>query len=259
MRIVSVCPSNTDLMAHLGALDWVVGRDGWSDWPEGAVDRIPVIGEVLAIDYEAVRGLEPDLILASRNVPGMEKVVPRLERLGFPMVVYDPETWDDVIQNLTDLGERIGLEARATEAIATAKARIAALQQRSRDLPVIDMVVEWWPEPVIVPYSETYVNEVLSWVRVRNPFEAVPGRSGRMDRASVLETQAQLYAISWCGTPWADYRTASVREHYGDVGAPFVEEPERVFKLWEGVIGHPSLRLLDGAQQILDTRLRLGL
>ena len=37
MRIVSVCPSNTDLCAHLGVLDQVVGRDTWSDWPEDQV------------------------------------------------------------------------------------------------------------------------------------------------------------------------------------------------------------------------------
>lgn len=91
-RIVSVCPSNTDLMAHLGLLDWVVGRDSWSDWPEGQVESIPLIGSVLNIDIEAVEALQPDLILASRNVPGMERMVPKLEATGLPMVVYDPES-----------------------------------------------------------------------------------------------------------------------------------------------------------------------
>lgn len=75
---------------------------GVGDWPEGEVDSIPIIGEVLAIDYTAVAALKPDLILASRNVPGMEKVVPKLAGLGFPMVVYDPETWADVLEDLED-------------------------------------------------------------------------------------------------------------------------------------------------------------
>ena len=90
MRIVSVCPSNTYLMEHQGLLDLVVGRDSWSDWPEGKVETIPVIGSVLNIDIAAVEKLNPDLILASRNVPGMELVVPKLESTGFPVVVYDP-------------------------------------------------------------------------------------------------------------------------------------------------------------------------
>mmetsp|Transcript_24674 Transcript_24674/g.36181 ORF Transcript_24674/g.36181 Transcript_24674/m.36181 type:complete len:81 (-) Transcript_24674:7-249(-) len=55
-EIVSVCPSNTDLCAHLGILDRVVGRDTWSDWPEGEVDEIEVIGPVLNINVKRVVG-----------------------------------------------------------------------------------------------------------------------------------------------------------------------------------------------------------
>lgn len=62
-RIVSVCPSNTDLCAHLGILDNVVGRDTWSDWPEGEMlDGIEVIGPILNINVRRIVELEPDLI-----------------------------------------------------------------------------------------------------------------------------------------------------------------------------------------------------
>ena len=78
------------------------------------LDDIEVIGPVLNINVRRIVELEPDLILASLNVPGMERVVPRLKATGLPMVIYDPETWDDVIANLVDLGERVELSDRAT-------------------------------------------------------------------------------------------------------------------------------------------------
>lgn len=246
-------------MAHLGLLSWVVGRDSWSDWPEGEVDSIPVIGSVLNIDVAAVVALRPDLILASRNVPGMEKVVPKLEATGLPLVVYDPETWQDVIDNLTDLGARLGVAERAQRIIQASYAEIARLQGITDELPWRDLLVEWWPDPVIVPFKETYVNEVLSWVKVRTPFRLIEGRSGKVPPSAVIEANPDLYAIAWCGTPFSDYRVESVYERYAGADVSFVKERHRVFTLWEGIIGHPSLRLLDGAKRVLRQRHELGL
>lgn len=257
MRIVSVCPSNTDLMAHLGKLEWVVGRDSWSDWPEGEVESIPVIGSVLNIRVQDVEALEPDLILASRNVPGMERVVPKLEQTGLPMVVYDPESWEDVLDNLRDLGARLGIARTAEEVIGRAVAEVARLRGAVAGRPPLELLVEWWPHPVIVPFRETYVNHVLDWVGMRNPFAEVPGRSGKVTLDAVAEKNPDLYAISWCGTPYADYDLASISMRYAGRPLTFLDRPDRMIKLWEGVIGHPSLRLLDGARQLLALRERL--
>jgi iron complex transport system substrate-binding protein len=259
LRIVSVCPSNTDLMAHLGILNWVIGRDSWSDWPEGEVESIPIIGSVLNIDIQAVEELRPELILASRNVPGMEHVVPKLEATGFPVVVYDPETWRDVLDNLRDLGARVGLSDRAEQVIDDALREVASLQQSTQDLPWLDVLVEWWPDPFIVPFEETYVNEVLSWVKARTPFRHTAGRSGKVPKQAILEANPDLYAISWCGTPFTDYDLSSVYRRFEGSHAAFVTQPNRVFKLWEGIIGHPSLRLLDGAKCVLRQRREMGL
>ena len=258
-RIVSVCPSNTDPCAHLGILDQVVGRDTWSDWPEGRVDGIEVIGPVLNINTRRVIELEPDLILASLNVPGMERVVPRLKATGLPMVIYDPETWDDVITNLIDLGERMDLSDRAKAVVASAEEEVERLQEESAQLPWVDLCVEWWPDPVIVPKKETYVNQVLSWVKVRSPFREEEGRSGPVTLEYVIEKNPDLYSVSWCGTPWEEFDEQSVVDRYAGSGAKFVQDPNKIFKLWEGEIGHPSMRLLDGARRVLEQRKRLGI
>lgn len=237
----------------------MVGRDTWSDWPEGRVDGIEVIGPVLNINTKRVVELEPDLILASLNVPGMERVVPRLKATGLPMVIYDPETWDDVITNLIDLGERMDLSDRAKAVVAVAEEEVERLQEESAQLPWVDLCVEWWPDPVIVPKKETYVNQVLSWVKVRSSFREEEGRSGPVEMKHVIEKNPDLYSVSWCGTPWEEYDEQSVVDRYANSGAKFAQDPNRIFKLWEGEIGHPSLRLLDGARRVLEQRKRLGI
>ena len=72
MRLVSLCPSNTEILFALGLGPKVVGVDDWSDWPEEAKD-LPRVGGDLNADLDRVAGLRPDLVLASLSVPGMER------------------------------------------------------------------------------------------------------------------------------------------------------------------------------------------
>lgn len=263
-RIVSVCPSNTELCAHLGVLDKVVGRDTWSIWPKGEVETIESVGMELNVNMERVVELQPDLILASLSVPGMEKTVSKFQDTGLDVVIYDPLTWQDVLDNLLDLGKRLGMEQHAKSVVAKAQQDVLELQQEAQDLPWIDLVIEWWPKPVIVPCGKTYVNDVLSWIHVQNPFDSKypEHRSGQptMEEIAVIENP-DLYAVSWCGTPWSKYNTDSVMERYEKVApkAKIIQEPKRIFLLWEGEISHPSLRLIDGARRVLKQRRDFGI
>ena len=102
-RIVSLACSNTEILFALGLGAQVVGVDDWSDFPP-QVGGLPRVGPDLGIDMAKVAGLEPDLILASLSVPGMERNIPALERLGVPFLVLDPKSLHDVFGDI----ERVG-------------------------------------------------------------------------------------------------------------------------------------------------------
>ncbi|MDX1612036.1 MAG: ABC transporter substrate-binding protein, partial [Candidatus Thermoplasmatota archaeon] len=85
-RIVSLAPSNTELVAFLGLADHLVGVDDWSDWPPSVL-HLPQVGPDLQIDMDAVVELDPDLVLASLSVPGMEPVVEALAATGLDHLV----------------------------------------------------------------------------------------------------------------------------------------------------------------------------
>ncbi len=72
MRIVSLCPSNTELLVYLGLKNQIVGIDNYSDWPQSIQD-LPRLGPDLSIDMDKTAALKPDLVVASLSVPGMEK------------------------------------------------------------------------------------------------------------------------------------------------------------------------------------------
>ena len=79
MKIISqYVPSNTELCAYLGIENQLIAIDDYSDWPD-SIQALPRVGPDLSINLDLVQELEPDLVLASLSVPGMEKNIEGLE------------------------------------------------------------------------------------------------------------------------------------------------------------------------------------
>ncbi len=89
MRLVSLCPSNTEIACGLGLGPQLVGVDDWSDWPPEVAGK-PRVGSDLTADLDRVAALSPDLVLASLSVPGMERNVAGLAARNLPHIVLDP-------------------------------------------------------------------------------------------------------------------------------------------------------------------------
>src|SRR3954452_23530530 len=84
-RIVAVGPSNTEILHALGLGRRIVGVDRWSDYPPRVL-RLPRVGSDLRVDVDLVSRLEPDLVVASLHVPGMEDNLPAFQRAGLAYV-----------------------------------------------------------------------------------------------------------------------------------------------------------------------------
>lgn len=113
-RIVSIMPSETEVLFAVGAGAKVVGVDDWSDYPEEAA-ALPKVGG-FETNIEAVLELEPDLV-----VGGWTMSMAAIEELrGHGLTVYasDPRTLDEVIGHIRTIGELTGFADGAEEAAA---------------------------------------------------------------------------------------------------------------------------------------------
>ena len=79
-RIVSLAPSNTELLFAVGAEAQVVGRDAFSDFPEAALEVTDIGGGWGEIDTETLLALEPDLVLSADIIAAEQNTA--LEALG---------------------------------------------------------------------------------------------------------------------------------------------------------------------------------
>ncbi|MFB6115029.1 MAG: ABC transporter substrate-binding protein, partial [Candidatus Nanohalobium sp.] len=77
MELVSLAPSNTEILYRLGLEDEVVAVTSLCDYPEEAREKESVGGWTKGIDFEKIREIDPDLILASDSL--QDQAVKELE------------------------------------------------------------------------------------------------------------------------------------------------------------------------------------
>jgi iron complex transport system substrate-binding protein len=128
-RVLSMAPSNTEILFAIGASSQVVGRDSLSDYPAEAADITDIGSTFEALNTEAIVALKPDLVLAAEiNTPEQVK---QLEDLG--LTVYylkNPVTLEEMYDNLAIVAQLTGHEGEATTLIESLKARVAAVDEK---------------------------------------------------------------------------------------------------------------------------------
>ncbi len=112
-RVVSLSPSNTEIAFALGAGDRVVGGTDFDDYPPEAAALPDVVSQTKVLTEQIV-ALQPDLILAGGNGLTPAEDIAHLRDLGYPVAVLYPETVDEVLGDITLIGDALGGDAAAT-------------------------------------------------------------------------------------------------------------------------------------------------
>lgn len=127
-RIVSLAPSNTELLFAVGAGGQVVGREDFSDYPAEALDLPSVGGSMGDYNLEAIVALQPDLVLLTElHSP---ELVQSLEALG--LTVYylgNPVELEDLYTNLEIVGNLTGHENEAAALIEGMTSRVTKVDE----------------------------------------------------------------------------------------------------------------------------------
>ncbi|MBM4425139.1 MAG: cobalamin-binding protein [Chloroflexi bacterium] len=122
-RIVSLAPSNTEILFALNAGGLLIGRDDFSDYPPEAAN-VPSIGSLYPnVNAEAIVALQPDLVLAAGITNPAD--VQKLADLGVTVYATSFATdLDDIFNDILAVGALIGKSGEADAMVAGLKARV---------------------------------------------------------------------------------------------------------------------------------------
>jgi iron complex transport system substrate-binding protein len=125
-KIVSLAPSNTEILYAIGAGSAIIGRDDLSDYPQEVVNLPTVGGSMGKYNFEEITKLQPDLVLASDlNTPEQIKSLEDLKITVY--VLPNPTQLQGMYQNLETVGTLTGHSAEAARLSADLMAREKAV------------------------------------------------------------------------------------------------------------------------------------
>jgi len=248
-KIISLAPSNTEIVFALGLEGELVGVTEYCDYPEAAKDKLK-IGGFSTVDIEKVVEIQPDLILAV-NIHKKE-VIPELERLGLTVVCLDPTTLEKVLEAITLIGQCTDAEDEASRLVAEMRNRIEAITSKTANLTEAQkprVFVIMWHDPlnstgpglrhdIIVKagginivgelLSEAYPTVTLEWVIDTNPEVIIAGVG--MGTGEDLTFQFALNEERLAGV--------DARIH------------NRVYQIDLDLFGRPGPRIVQGLEQV---------
>src|ERR1700742_3081314 len=163
-RIISLVPSQTELLYSLGLGEAVVGITRFCTHPETWFRQKARIGGTKAIDPARVDALRPDLIIANKE----ENEKPQVEALAtrYPVWTSDIKTLDDALDMIRSIGA-ITAKLRPARILAAEIAqRFAALRPRPT-LPVAYLI---WRNPWMAAGGDTFIHQMLTHAGFSNIF-----------------------------------------------------------------------------------------
>ncbi len=156
-RVVSLAPSNTEILFALDLGDKVVGVTEYCNYPLVAQEKEKV-GGFSTVSIERVVALEPDLILAA----GIhESIVGDLEGLGLTVVVLDSKNVDDILENIILVGKITGQVGVAEELTASMEHRINAITDKTKDAQKRKVFYVTWHDPLKTAGPGTITHELI--------------------------------------------------------------------------------------------------
>ncbi|PFA70426.1 cobalamin-binding protein [Bacillus sp. AFS015802] len=249
MRIISICPSNTEIIDYLGLTPQLAGVDDYSDYPE-EVNSLPRLGPDLSIDMDKLQSLKPDLVLSSLSVPGMEKNIEELEKRDIPHITLNPQSFTDIADDLLTVGRACGIEGHAIgrqrEFMDTVN-RLKDIGAKVSNPP--SLYWEWWPKPVFTPGKINWLTELSEMTGARNIFRDVELASVQTDWEDVVKRNPDYICLAWVGVQQDRVKPEIVKKRPGWNALDAVQK-DRIFVLEEALYCRPSPLLLKGAVKL---------
>ena len=267
MRICSLLPSATEIVAELGLVDSLIGISEECDWPP-EVHGLPVVTasrvdtsrltsfeideavrdavgdgrQLYAIDRELLETLEPDLILTQNLCAVCAVSADNLGELcatDAEVVALDAHTLAEIEGRILSLADLLGVSARGRTVVADMEAKIAAVRRGVSGAPMRSVFVAEWLDP---PYAAGHwIPEMVELAGGRDVLGKAGAPSYPTSWETVRQTRPELVVVAPCGF---DHERAAREARLPPLACRAVAVDSNAY------YARPAPRLADGIAQL---------
>lgn len=266
-RIVSLSPSNTEILFAVGAGDKVVGVSDYCDYPAEVEERVESneiarVGGYWNPSVETIVGLEPNLVLVStakctqktnnckincsRKCEITINAANELKSLGLTVLTLAPHSLDDVLQDILRVGKVTMNSGRAYALVEKLRERIDRVVVRSSKLSKRPKVYfEVWNDPYISVNSETWIGNLIDLAGGTNIFGDSVSEWPMIHPKDVVQRNPDVMLFPVIpGVPrfWGSFDYVKNRKGWNIINAV---KNDRLYEVLRDYISRPGPRLVE--------------
>lgn len=246
MRVVSLCPSLTELVFDLGRGDWLVGRTKFCVHPEGSVELVPSMGGTKNPKVEKIVALSPDLVLMNEEENRAEDAA-ALREAGVRCLTSLPRDASDTAEMVREIARALDA-GEAGEGIASdIESRAIRVKAGAASRAPVRYAYLIWRDPWMTVNDDTFVAAMLAMPGGTNVFGDLAARYPAIDTERIREADPDRILLSSEPFPFA--------ERHADELAAATGLPRERFVLVDGELlswhGSRTPRGIDYAEEVI--------
>jgi ABC-type Fe3+-hydroxamate transport system substrate-binding protein len=206
-RIVCLVPSITELLCDLGLEDKIVGITKFCIHPETCFKSKVRIGGTKDFDVEAIRLLNPDIIIANKEENQKDLLI--ILKKYFPVWISDVETTEQAIDMIELLGEVFKRQIEAKDLVKKINFNFDKIEPLEKEIFVAYFI---WKKPYMSINGNTYINNMLQRCGLKNVFSASPSRYPKITPELLQKAKPDVIFLSSEPYPFKEKHFAELQE-----------------------------------------------
>lgn len=224
-RIVSLVPSQTELLFDLGLEDEIVGITKFCVHPFHLKSTKKIIGGTKKVNAEKIRALNPDIIIANKEENTLE-IVAELSKIC-PVWVTDIVTLEDNLKMIEDFGILFNKRTESQKWINKINFAHNDFLNFIKDKEVLKAAYFIWANPYMVAGGNTFINELLKLNNFENIYDNNSKYEGRYPEIIIQKMRIQgdpdLILLSSEPFPFNDEHAFELGRHTHHAKTVFVD------------------------------------
>ncbi len=169
MRIISLVPSQTELLFYLGLNEEVVGITKFCVYPHSMFKSKTRVGGTKKYNFEKIKLLQPDLIIGNKEENDQVQI--ELLEKEYPVWMSDIFNLEDAMEMILEIGKIVNKKSAAEVLIEKIISSFHRSEQTIRQFihrPRVAYLI--WKNPTMVAASQTFIHEMLEMAGFENIF-----------------------------------------------------------------------------------------
>ncbi|MDI9642037.1 MAG: cobalamin-binding protein [Archaeoglobales archaeon] len=250
-RIVSLSPSNTEILFAIGAGDRVIGVTDYCDYPPEVLEKlrkgeIQKVGGYVNFDLEKVLALKPDLVVSGygNDLEAIETL-----RKYTKVIAFNPKNIKEIERTILAIGKAVGNYENAEKIVSEMEKRISEIKAKEKSGKKVAHIIS--NDPIYASGKETFIDEAITIAGGMNVFNFSGWRIVSVE--DLIRANPEVIVVS-SGSGMSGGRDVVYEWVISDKRLKNVEAVKngKVFVIDADIISRPGPRIVKALEQVYE-------